>query len=104
VREHAVSCAASGIPSLRQGPWKLVMAADLRAGTDVQLYQLDDDIGESRNVAAANPELVATMRAAFDKFIRDGRSTPGAPQKNDVEVVRHPQPTGPAGKAKAKAN
>ena len=103
VREHAVSCAASGIPSLRHGPWKLVMAADAQAGTAVQLYHLDDDIGEARNVAADKPELVATMRATLERFIRDGRSTPGPAQKNDVEVVRHPRPTSPAGTAKAKA-
>ena len=78
-------------------------SADAQAGTAVQLYHLDDDIGEARNVAADKPELVAAMRATLERFIRDGRSTPGPAQKNDVEVVRHPRPTSPAGTAKAKA-
>jgi arylsulfatase A len=102
VREHAVSCAASGIPGLRRGPWKLVMAADAQAGTAVQLYHLDDDLGESRNLAAEKPALVAEMRATLEKLIRDGRSSPGASQRNDVEVVRHPRPEATAAKAKGK--
>jgi hypothetical protein len=45
------------------------------------------------------PEKVAEMKALLEKLITDGRSTPGQPQKNDVEVVRFPKPA--AAKAKA---
>ena len=91
IREHAVSCAASGIPGLRAGPWKLILAADAKANTDVQLYNLDTDIGETKNVAAEQAERVAQMKALLEKLITAGRSTPGAPQKNDVKVRRFPQ-------------
>ena len=59
--------------------------------TQVLLYNLDEDLGETRNLAAGKPELVAGMRALLEKPIRDGRSTPGEPQKNDVEVLRYPR-------------
>jgi arylsulfatase A-like enzyme len=90
VREHAVSCASSGVPGLRRGPWKLILERDPKAKTDVQLYNLDNDIGEKTNLAAEKPELAAEMRALMERLVTDGRSTPGARQKNDVEVRRYP--------------
>ena len=103
VRDHAVSCAMSGQPALRRGPWKLIAAANGGGGfnkggrvqppTKVLLYNLDEDLGETRNLAGERPELVVEMQALLEKLIRDGRSTPGAPQKNDVEVRRYPQRT-----------
>ena len=69
---------------------KLIFERDPKAKTEVQLYNLDDDIGEKTNLAAEKPEIVAEMRALMDRLIADGRSTPGAKQKNDVEVRRYP--------------
>ena len=56
----------------------------------VQLYNLTDDIAESRNLAAKMPEKVDEMKALLEKLIIDGRSTPGLVQKNDVDVKRYP--------------
>jgi hypothetical protein len=36
------------------------------------------------------PKKVAEMQALLEKLITDGRSTPGALQRNDVEVKRYP--------------
>ena len=97
VREHAVSCAMNGVPALRQGPWKLLLASGTggfkqdRGPQGVQLYNLADDLGERNNRAAEQPERVAQMRTLLEKLITDGRSTPGAKQKNDVRVRRFPQ-------------
>jgi len=103
VRETAVSCASSGVPGLRCGPRKLILQRDPQAKTEVQLYNLDHDLGETINLAAAQPELVAEMRALMEKIITDGRSTPGAKQKNDVTVRRYPVPeTAAAKKATSK--
>jgi arylsulfatase A len=96
VRGHAVSCAASGVPALRQGPWKYI--AGPAGGQPVQLYNLAEDLGETRNLAADQPERVAAMKDLLEKLIVDGRSTPGAPQKNDVTVRCFPG--GAAQKAK----
>ena len=101
-RTHAVSCACAGTPSLRQGPWKLVFAADTEAQTPVQLYNLDADLGETKNVAAAEPQLVAELRALMERFIVDGRTTPGTRQNNDVKVRRYPQPQAAAQKPQSK--
>jgi arylsulfatase A len=104
IREQAIC--ATGTPSLRQGPWKLIMGADTESKAKdrppVQLYDLADDLGETKNLAAAMPEKVAEMKALLEKLITDGRSTPGAVQKNDVEVVRYPRLDGPKRKARAK--
>ncbi len=102
VRENAVSCAAAGIPGLRKGPWKLILAPDLQKKTKVQLYNLDDDIGETKNLAAEKPELVAEMMGLMEQLIVQGRSTPGAKQKNDVTVIRYPRAE-PAAAPKRKA-
>jgi arylsulfatase A-like enzyme len=91
VRMHAVSCASSGIPGVRYGNWKLILAPDSHAGTEVQLYNLADDLGEKQNLAASNPAKVAELRMLMEKLIKDGRSTPGTQQSNDVEVVRFPK-------------
>jgi arylsulfatase A len=101
LREHAVSCAMSGVPALRQGPWKLIAAPSGAGGfsrrepaqppTAVLLYNLDVDIGETTNLAAQHAQRVGVMQALLEKLIRDGRSTPGTPRTNDVDVRRfHP--------------
>lgn len=85
IRTSAVNTAYSGLPSYREGAWKYVAAAT------PELYQLDDDPAESVNLAEKHPERLEDMQAAFEKIIRDGRSTPGAPRENDVQVTRYPQ-------------
>ena len=37
------------------------------------------------------PEKVAEMKALLEKLITEGRSTLGAAQQNDVEVVYYPK-------------
>jgi arylsulfatase A-like enzyme len=97
VREHAVNCSMTGVPSVRQGPWKLILASGSGGWTKggdesqpLQLYNLVDDLGETKNLAAEQPERVAAMQQLLEKIITDGRSTPGAAQKNDVTVRRYP--------------
>ncbi|HEX8913661.1 MAG TPA: arylsulfatase [Humisphaera sp.] len=110
VREHAISAAAGGTPALRVGPWKYIPApgsGGWGTGGDqsqpVQLYHLGRDLGETKNLAAEMPERVAEMRALLEKLITDGRSTPGARQRNDVAVRRFPAKPAAAAKGAAKA-
>lgn len=98
IRKHAVSNSIGGVPAVRSGHWKYIAApgsGGWSKGGDpsqpVQLYNLDDDLGETNNLAAAMPEKVAEMQALLEKLITDGRSTPGVKQPNDVKVVRHPR-------------
>ena len=83
VREYSVSCASSGVPSLRQGSWKLILNDPL------ELYDLASDLSERRNTAAEHPERVSAMQKQLEQLIVRGRSTPGKPQKNDVRVKRY---------------
>lgn len=95
IREHAISCSGAGAQALRKGPWKLVCLEK------PQLFNLAEDLGETADLAAAQPERVAELLALREKLIEDGRSTPGALQKNDVPVRRLPLPRAPA-KVKAR--
>jgi arylsulfatase A-like enzyme len=97
VRENAMSASIGGTPALRSGNWKYIPAPGSGGwgkGGDqsqpVQLYDLANDLGETKNFAATMPEKVAEMKALLEKLITDGRSTPGAVQRNDVEVTRYP--------------
>ena len=101
IRENAVSASIGGTPAVRSGSWKYIPApgsGGWGTGGDqsqpVQLYNLADDLSESKNLADAMPEKVAEMNALLEKLINDGRSSPGAQQKNDVEVIRFPRVTG----------
>ncbi|MSU23634.1 MAG: arylsulfatase [Opitutus sp.] len=80
VRSDAVSCSADGVQALREGPWKLICTAK------PQLYNLALDLSEREDLAAQHQDRVHTMLATRERLIAAGRSTPGAPQKNDVTV------------------
>lgn len=82
-RESTIHQSSAGDLAIRQGPWKLVF---LTSGQR-ELYNLQDDIGETKDVAAANPQIVERLANLMKQQIADGRSTPGALQKNDVPIV-----------------
>ena len=99
IREAVVHHSINGSFAIRQGNWKLELCRDSggwsepRPGTPkaaalpaVQLYDLNKDIGEQTNVQEQHPEVVARLTKLLEKYVADGRSTPGAPQQNAVEV------------------
>ncbi len=96
VRTNAVSCSSKGLPSIRSENWKLILGpgsggwAEGSEDEPIQLYNLENDIGETENLADQQPERVADMKAVLDSMIQFGRSTPGPAQSNDVTVVRYP--------------
>ena len=92
IRTHAISCAAAGTPSLRLGNWKYI------ASQPAELYDLAADLGETKNLAEAQPARLAEMKALLEKLITNGRSSPGAAQKNDIKVVRFPKSAQPKAK------
>ena len=53
----------------------------------MQLYDLSADRAEQNNLAKERPEAVKDLTALLEKQVADGRSTPGAPAKNTVDVV-----------------
>ena len=99
LHEAVVHHSIHGMFSLRQGPWKLELcpgsggwAAPLdpaarKAGLpEIQLYNLAADPAETKNVHVENPAVVARLRALLERYVADGRSTPGPRQANDVPI------------------
>ncbi|MBN3584016.1 arylsulfatase [Algoriphagus aestuarii] len=95
-RDATVHHSINGSFAIRQGDWKLILAKGSGGWSfpkpgdpteaelpDVQLYDLSTDPGETTNLQAENPEKVAKLKALLIKYIKEGRSTPGAPQQND---------------------
>ena len=97
-RDTLVSHSINGSFAIRDGMWKLCLCpgsggwsaprpgqknADL---PPVQLFNFRDDIGERTNLHNTHPEITERLTALLNKYVADGRSTPGAPQKNAVEV------------------
>ena len=58
---------------VRHGDWKLIrFFADNADGSDLlELYNLREDIGETKNRAAENPRLVAELNALITGFLKD---------------------------------
>jgi hypothetical protein len=48
-----------------------------------QLYNLAKDPGETTNLMANFPDRVKELRSLMERYIREGRSTPGVAQSND---------------------
>lgn len=95
VREATVHHSINGSFSIRKGRWKLELCpgsggwSDPRPGSEevkalpsIQLYDLGCDIGETTNVEAEHPEVVAELKALLTQYVINGRSTPGAKQAN----------------------
>lgn len=86
VRRHAVSCSIRGLPSIRDGHWKLILGRGSGGwskggedGPDSQLYDLAADLGERRNLAAEQPARVAALKVAYEALVTAGRSRPTRP-------------------------
>jgi arylsulfatase A-like enzyme len=103
LREALVHHSINGSFAIRQGQWKLELCPDSggwsapRPGSaaamglpGVQLYDLSRDVGETNNVQAAHPEVVARLTRLLEKYVADGRSTPGAAQPNTTAVQIRP--------------
>jgi arylsulfatase A-like enzyme len=97
LREATVLHSIDGVFSIRQGPWKLIFGpgsggwsyprpkeAKALELPPVQLYNLDNDPSETKNLHSQEPELVQQLTDLMQKYIDQGRSTPGSVQKNDT--------------------
>ena len=52
--------------AIRDSPWKLLMDPD---GSKLELYDVESDAGEQRNLAEANPPIVARLKAALNDWV-----------------------------------
>ena len=115
LREAVVHHSINGSFAVRQANWKLELCRDSggwsepRPGTpkaaglpSVQLFDLGQDIGEQNNLQDKHPDVVARLTKLLEKYVADGRSTPGAPQQNAVPVQIVKTPKAAPAKAKQK--
>ena len=118
-REATVHHSAQGKFALRKGDWVFIDAPTgddngprgepqwLKAERNYtphdqpgELFNLREDPAQRHNRYAEKPQLVRELKALLEKYKTEGRSTPGAAQKNDVPIQPYaPRPA--AGKAKA---
>lgn len=87
-REGTIHQSAAGDLALRQGPWKLIFHKD----GSRELYNLESDLSETKDVLAANAEKVTQLTALMLRYLAEGRSTPGAAQKNDFNLSLDAKP------------
>ena len=99
LHEAVVHHSSNGSFAIRQGQWKLELcpssggwaepkpgSAEAKRLPPIQLYDMTKDVGERSNEYQAHPEIVARLTQLLKKYIADGRSTPGAPRKNDTAI------------------
>ena len=99
-RADVIMHSGDGFFAIREGQWKLEfcsgsggwgyptqkLAKELKLPT-LQLYNIKNDIGETKNLEEKYPALVKMLTSKINKMIDEGRSTPGPVQKNDVKVL-----------------
>ncbi len=105
LREATVHHSGQGKFAVRKGDWVLILAptgddngkkgepAWLRKDRGYEphaepgeLYHLAKDPAQKDNRYAAEPAKVKELAALLERYVTEGRSTPGPKQKNDVEV------------------
>jgi len=86
IREATVHHSHKGVFAIRQGKWKLILGSGA-AGTGkkkaktadlpkIQLYDLENDIGETKNVYDQHPEVVGNLTKLLQKYQEEGHSRP----------------------------
>lgn len=95
LREATVFHSIEGRFAIRQGKWKLILWPGSggwsfpRTGEEIeglpafQLYNLELDPSEQKNLVYLYPEKVKELKSLLERYVEEGRSTPGAPQEND---------------------
>ncbi len=94
-RPPLIHHSSAGYFAVRHGRWKLNMIRGSGGSLQprlvepkpneptVELYDLDTDIGEMRDLAADRPDIVERLRDQIDRIVSKGRSTPGPVVTND---------------------
>lgn len=99
-RQAIVHHSISGMFAIREGKWKLLLARGSGGWTkpdegtalgmglpEVQLYDMESDIGEAQNLQADYPEKVQQLETRLTTLVAQGRSTEGLGLKNDVDDI-----------------
>ncbi len=88
IREATVHHTGNGVFAIRQGPWKLIQGlgsggftapAQVKpkpGGPQGQLYNLQDDPGEQKNLWLEKPEIVERLTTLLERYKQQGYSRP----------------------------
>ena len=95
VRCAIVYSSFDGSLSIQKGPWKLALCPGygspsdrktrLEGAPEFQLFRMDADVTERVNLIGKNSKIAEELKQLLISYIRNGRSTPGAPQRNTGE-------------------
>lgn len=101
-RSAIVMHSIGGYFAIREGNWKLCFCGGsggwsqpLKAPEGApkwQLFNLQEDPAEETNLYLENPEKVKALHLLMKSYIAEGRSTPGAAQQNDAEIILEKPP------------
>ena len=69
--------------AITEGSWKLILPSARHQKPS--LFNLANDLSETKNIAEQHPERVANLTAKINQYITSGRSTPGPKQANDTD-------------------
>jgi arylsulfatase A-like enzyme len=99
-RNGVIHHSISGHFSYRMGKWKLLLArgsggwsapnekAAMKSGAPIaQLYDMENDPGETTNLYASHPEVAERLLKQLEADVNRGRSTDGAEAQNDVANI-----------------
>lgn len=107
-RESIVHHSISGRFAIRQGEWKLSLCPGSGGWSDpsdaeavkqnlppAQLYKIaGGDLSEKTNLIDQNQPTTERLKKLLESIVANGRSTPGKPQQNEVQVIlEKPIPT-----------
>jgi len=108
-RNGVIHHSNSGHFAYRYGMWKLLLARgsggwssptenEVVPGTlEAQLYDMENDVGETNNLYSKNPEIVEHLLALLAADVNAGRSTRGPKSLNDVaDIILWKSGQGPA--------
>jgi len=99
-RAGVVHHSISGHFAYRMGNWKLVLANGSGGWTSpkenevpngspkAQLYNMDEDPGETTNLYESHPDIAARLLAQLESDVKRGRSTSGPDQSNDTQTIQ----------------
>jgi arylsulfatase A len=94
-RTFTIHHSINGSFAIRKGVYKFIFTSDSGGWSfprpskkegqglpQFQLYNLEDDPGETTNLYGQLPKIESELTALFSRAIQNGRTTPGVPQKN----------------------
>ena len=95
-RKGIIHHSVKGHFAYREGKWKLLLSKGSGGWTSApknqnskgQLYDLEADPGETKNLFKSHPEVVERLFTQFESYVTSGRSTDGPKTSNDTNSIK----------------